>query len=495
MTQFDLFAEEQEVSVSEMEKTLSEMENFIAKFEKDERFFNAAKAFNWETEFSQLCNSENIFEGFDAVVGNPPYFSVTKLKSYFYEYFKQLEYKTYSKTSDVYCLFYELGSRILKENGILGFITSSQWQQTQYGTLLRKFFIENVNPILIFNLGGFQVFPKATVDTTILIFTKEKCKFQLAACLLKNDFDKKEFEEDYFLRQYFAEKSFLITDFSTEKWSFENNVQKNLRNKIKNSGIPLKNWNIEIFRGIITGFNEAFFIDESTKNELIAKDKNNKKIIKPILRGRDLDRFRYDFANLYLIFTHNGIKKENIPPINVEKDFPTVFEYLKKFENQLKIRKNQGVHWTNLQSCSFFKKFEKEKLIYPETTGNRGEFFVDTSGMFLDKTCFMIVGEHLHYFSAVLSSKLMTWYLNGVARLLGNQGIQYSKYYMVDIPILQISEKQEQEIEKIVKEIAKRKQKGKNTDELESQIDKLVYKLYDLTDSEVKIVEKSMKYY
>ncbi len=184
MTQFDLFAEEQEVSVSEMEKTLSEMENFIAKFEKDERFFNAAKAFNWETEFSQLCNSENIFEGFDAVVGNPPY--GVKLKSFTLDYLK-LHYKSTETipkvqkgSTNTFALFIERGFNLVKKDGFVHFIVPISFTCSDSMAALHNLLENNCEYIKVssYAVRPLPIFDKAVVNTSMVEVKKTftKCE-------------------------------------------------------------------------------------------------------------------------------------------------------------------------------------------------------------------------------------------------------------------------------------------------------------------------------
>jgi len=204
-----------------------------------------------------------------------------------------------------------------------------------------------------------------------------------------------------------------------------------------------------------------------------------------------LDKFKFNYNNLYLIFTRRGI--------NIEK-FPAIKEYLEKFKPDLKPKnkntdqagRKPGVYkWFEIQDVTaYYEKFKEPKLIYPETTGGRGEFFVDESGMFLDKTCFMITGEHLYYFNAILSSILMEWYLEGEARLLGKQGIQYSKRFMELIPIPEINEKQELQITTIVKEIYQAVSNQKSIEKLETKLNSIVYKLYNLSEDEIAIIER-----
>jgi len=463
----------------------TELQDLKKKYEEKKKTIYQ-NAFEWRFEFPEVLDDNGYFVGFDLIIGNPPYFSVSRFPKQYHTYFNEIGYKTYTKSTDIYCLFFELSHRILAKNGHCSFITSSQWLQTEYGNKLKDFFINFTNPELLYSMGSFKVFENATVDTTIFTYGKRELKNELSLCMFQANENEK-----IDLIKYYKANSFVLKDLKTTKWSFENENEKLLREKIRNTGRKLCDWNVEINRGIVTGFNEAFFIDEKTKNELIKKDSKSKQIIKKVLRGRNLDKFKFNYNNLYLIFTRRGI--------NIEK-FPAIKEYLEKFKPDLKPKnkntdqagRKPGVYkWFEIQDVTaYYEKFKEPKLIYPETTGGRGEFFVDESGMFLDKTCFMITGEHLYYFNAILSSILMEWYLEGEARLLGKQGIQYSKRFMELIPIPEINEKQELQITTIVKEIYQAVSNQKSIEKLETKLNSIVYKLYNLSEDEIAIIER-----
>jgi type I restriction-modification system DNA methylase subunit len=391
------------------------------------------KAFHWEREFP------TVFEkgGFDVVIGNPPYVQIQSMGEIAND-LKNQNFKTFERTGDLYCLFYELGNIILKEKGLLGFITSNKWMRAKYGKSLRNYLINATQPLEIIDLGS-GIFESATVDSNLLIFEKN------------NKTNRKPFSAIDLSK----EKSFLdftiykgskvgIKIESDENWIIYNPLEIKINKKIEDIGKPLKDWNIKINRGVLTGLNKAFIINEETKNKLIQEDVNNSDIIKPILRGRDVHRYNIDYANLYLINIHNGYK--GVPRVEIN-NYPSIKAHLDKHEPKLSKRSDKGKTPYNLRNCAYVDEFEKEKLIYPETTVRRGEFFYDNSKLFIDKTCFCIVGKNLKYLNTILSSTLYTYYLENKLRLVGNITIQYSKQYLVDIPIIK-PKKEEPFIEK-----------------------------------------------
>ena len=454
--------------------------------EFDLSFEKKIKPFNWLKAFPDVFMQG----GFDVVIGNPPYFSLSTLEQNQTSYFNK-KYRVFENTTDIYCLFFEKAIEILKQNGLASFITSNQWLQTNYGKVLMKFIVGNTNPELLINFGGLKIFQDATVDTSILILSKSKCRNILIACHFKNDYEK-----GNSIDEYLNKNKVTLDNLNVDKWVIAKADTIELKNKIKQKGEILKNWEIKIKYGIKNGLNEAFIIDTQTKNELIEQDKNANEVIKPILRGRDVHKHYVEWAGLWLIVTKNGID------IN---DYPSVFNHLKNFEQKLKSRADQGNKWWNLRACSYYDFFEKEKIIYPETTVRRSEFYYDNKSFYIDKTCFMITGENLKFLNGVLSSKLLEWYLESELRSLGKKSIQYSKQFIEQVSIPKISKinlSLSDEIVKLVDQLLKLNEEKEDTklqtritqlenkiDYCESRINEIVYELYGLTEQEIEIVK------
>ena len=449
--------------------------------EEDER---RIKPFSFESVFREAMPKIK----FDAIVGNPPYFSLSTLESNIQKYFLQ-HYDTFDKTGDIYCLFFEKSIRLLKSGGVACYITSNQWLQTNYGRKLRKFFVENSNPKLLINFGGLKIFQGATVDASILILKNEPFDNHLLACHFKNDYGKEQKIEEYFEKY-----ALTLQDLQSDKWEIIDDNVASLKNKLKKAGTELKYFPIKINRGIVTGFNEAFIIDTETRDLLYSEDPRSKEIIKPVLRGRDIHKYTAHWADLWLIVTQNG---------TVITRYPAIYKHLKKHEKALKARQDQGDEWWNLRACTYYEAFEGDKLIYPETTVRRSEFFLDREGFFLDKTAFMITGEDLIFLNGILSSKLIEWYLETELRLLGKNSIQYSKQFIDKVPVpispdktvhdkitnfvdqMLITKKQLAAVQRD----SERERLQQKCDYLDGEIDKLVYELYGLTPEEIKLVK------
>lgn len=456
--------------------------------------------FEWRFEFPEILDDDGNFKGFDLIIGNPPYIRQEELKELKPHLAKN--YKVYKGTSDIYTYFYELGFNVLKENGILSFITSNKYTRAGYGEALREFLLKNTCILKYIDLNGIKVFDSATVDTSILSFEKIKIKentfkyLSLNNELLKNyDFEISAIKEFLNISQ---------NSLSKESFAFNDESTNALKTKIEKLGTPLKDWHgLNINYGIKTGLNEAFIITTEKKDEILAncKDEDEKertaKLIRKMLRGRDIKRYSYEWAGLWVINTHNGYKSKNgekIKAINIEH-YPSLKKHFDEFYLQLEKRSDKGLTPYNLRNCAYIEEFEKEKIVYPETT--QGPYFVyDNKGIFLEKTAFFIVCENLKYLLGLLSSNLITYYYKNFSQgcKLGIKGYQYNKHALENLPLPKINSKNEKlanELISLVDEILKAKEQDKNanTQELENKINSLVYKLYNLTEEEIKIIE------
>jgi hypothetical protein len=228
----------------------------------------------------------------------------------------------------------------------LTFITSNKWLRAGYGKKSREFFLK-YNPTKLIDLGS-GIFESATVDSNILTIQKSLNKNKLKAVVLSKSEKTTDFTNLDFV---------ILKNLSSDVWAIADENEQNIKLKIEKIGTPLKEWNINIYRGILTGFNEAFIIDENTKNELIKKDPKSEEIIKPILRGRDIRKYEINFAKLYLINSHNN------PPVDIEK-YPAIKEHLDSYYPQLEKRGDKGKTPYNLRNCAYLEEFQKEKIFW-----------------------------------------------------------------------------------------------------------------------------------
>jgi adenine-specific DNA-methyltransferase len=439
-------------------------------------------AFEWRFEFPEVLDDHGNFVGFDVVLGNPPYFSLSQEPIY-----KSLanSYKTYSATNDIYALFCELSNNILKTNGLSSFIVSNKWLRANYGKPLRKFLSEQTNLLQLIDFGQILLFENAIVHTNIISFQKNKPQ---------NEFEAYEFKlnilpENIDLGVHFEQNKIQNLVVGEDVWNIVSDDLATIRTKIETHK-RLKDWDIKINFGIKTGYNEAFIIDKQTKNKLLAEDPNNADIIKPILRGRDTRKYHCNFADLYLINAHNGYK--NVSRIDVVNDYPSIYQYLQNYEEQASIRFDKGVHWTNLRNCAYLEEFAKPKIVFSEIV-SEPQFHYDTEGYYPEATVFFISGQDLKYLIALLNSKAVTFffkhfYMGG--ELVGK--IRYKKAFLENVPIPVASPEAQAQIIQKVDAILLAKMtpslQGTVSLLLEAEIDDLVYDLYDLTAEERAVV-------
>lgn len=457
--------------------------------------------FEWRFEFPEILDDDGNFKGFDLIIGNPPYIRQEELKELKPHLAKN--YKVYKGTSDIYTYFYELGFNVLKDNGVLSYITSNKYTRAGYGEALREFLLKNVKVLEYTDLNGIKVFDSATVDTSILCFEKSKSKDNKFKYLALSNEILKTCAYDIGLYKDFAE--FSQNSLSKESFTFSDENTSALKAKIERIGTPLKEWQgLNIYRGILTGYNEAFIITTEKRNEILAncKDEAEKertaKLIRKMLRGRDIKRYSYEWAGLWVINTHNGYKNQNgekVEVINIE-NYPSLKKHFDEFYPQLEKRADKGLAPYNLRNCAYIEEFEREKIVYSEIV-RKPQFYLDTKlNFYAEATSFILTGENLKYLIAFLNNDFVafifkTFYAGGN---LGENGFRYKKAFLEKLPIPKINSKNQKladELINLVDEILKAKEQDKNanTQELENKINSLVYKLYNLTEDEIKIIE------
>jgi hypothetical protein len=234
-----------------------------------------------------------------------------------------------------------------------------------------------------------------------------------------------------FVRQNSTSCNFKIN----ESWIILSPIEQCIKSKIEKIGKPLKNWDISIYRGILTGYNEAFIINKEKKNELITEDPKSAEIIRPILRGRDIKRYGYDFADLWLINTHNGIKEKGIKPINVDS-YPAIKKHLDKYYTELEKRQDKGDTPYNLRNCAYMDDFSRQKIMYPDIT-EKLSFCLCNEEIYCNNTVYFISSdtENLEYLLKYLNSDLINWYYKTLSVQLGETAVRMFSIYVLNIPI------------------------------------------------------------
>ena len=436
-------------------------------------------------------DSEYMFgvkEGFDVVIGNPPYIQLQKNGGRLGKRYKDAGYHTFARTGDIYQLFYEKGCQLLTpQHGLLSYITSNSWLKAEYGKSTRRYFSERHTPLRLLEMGK-DIFDNAIVDTNILIVREGKHN-EISKAVDMERLPVKAFPPDENLWG-------TVRPQGDKPWRALTAIEQAIMDKIESIGTPLKEWNVSIYRGITTGLNDAFVIDDATRQALIAADPNSTAIIKPVLRGRDIQRYRAEWAGLWLIMTFPSLT------INID-DYPAVKEYLlscgkdrleqsgKRLSSGDRSRKKTRHSWFELQDATaYHEEFAKEKLFWISLVEN-GRFAYDDSKMFCVNSMYMLSGQSIKYLCAFLNSNLITYFMKNTAPTSGMGVTQWTKINVERLPIPKITATEQRPFIRLVDSIlaAKDADSSTNTSELEAEIDRLCYNLYGLTDEEIAAVE------
>ena len=274
---------------------------------------------------------------------------------------------------------------------------------------------------------------------------------------------------------YIDQKSSSSRFTTNESWVILLPLENSIRTKIRAKGIPLSEWNLSINYGIKTGFNDAFIVSTEKKNELITADPKSAEIIRPILRGRDIKRYHYTFANLWLINVHNGIKSKNIPPINID-DYPAIKNHLNYYLPQLAKRADKGDTPFNLRNCVYMNEFFRQKIVYREISDAMDACLVE-SGFMLNNKCYLITGDHLVYILSFLNSKLFTKIVLPQANITGGKG----EGFLSEITLVPPSPEIEEEFTRLYE----LRQRGY---EVDNSVEELFCSLYGLSNEETKYI-------
>ena len=452
------------------------------------------KPFNWQKAFPDVFSKG----GFDAVIGNPPYVRQELLGDQ-KEYFAKT-YLVYDGMADLYSYFIEKGIGLLKPNGLFGIIVANKWMRANYGEPLRKW-LKKTNIRQIIDFGDLPVFQSVTTYPCILLCQKNN---KIADIEITNVQSLKFSNLD----EYVNSAKVLLSQSSLDDkgWNLSSNQEQELLKKIHNTGIPLGEYvKGKIFRGVLTGLNEAFVIDKETKERLINEDPRSAEIIKSFLAGKDIKRYQLPTSERYLIFTRRGININN---------YPAVKNYLFQFKKQLtpKPKDYAGTNWEGRKpgtykwyeiqdAVDYYEEFEKPKIIYPNIL-SQPEFTFDSNELYTK------ISIDDKYLLGQLNSKLYYYLFNKYLPKLRGGFFEPSYVYLKTFPVKVFEENNPLCIEIINRveallQLNKEKQSATlqtQLDQIQSRIDfhedkinQVVYKLYSLTPDEITLVENSIK--
>ena len=494
----------QREEVKKLREKISKVQQEIDAIKNNKIFVNA---FEWRIEFPEVWNEVDEFEGFDIVIGNPPYIQLQKMGDDA-DALQKMNYLTYERTGDIYCLFYERGWQLLKPDGLLCYITSNKWMRAGYGEKLRKFLVEKTNPKQLIDFAGVKIFESATVDTNILLFQKSANEHK-TQCVVTD----KQNKDGVKKLSDFVQHTHTVCNFATsDSWVILSPIEQSIKRKIEAVGTPLKDWDIQINYGIKTGFNDAFIINTDKRNEILnncaddAERARTDELIRPILRGRDIKRYGYDWADLWLIATfpsrHYDIEK-----------YPAVQSYLLSFAEPMlrkaglnwiadehladycrqklaqtgnfieiegqririgledeKARKKTSNKWFETQdSISYWEDFLQPHICW-KAVGRKLAFALVEEGTFLTApACFISAGQHSEVILNYLCSKVGTYFIYKNSDTTGAGDIMLNIQSLIKFPVPQ-DVKMEPNM-------------------TEEQINSRVFSSYGLTQDEIDYIE------
>lgn len=351
----------------------------------DDHEVAAEKAFNWKKEFP------SVFEqgGFDVVIGNPPYVRQELLGQQQKDFFSTKYKNVYNGIADLYVYFYDLSISILKANGLLGFITPNKWMERKYGLELRSYLIK-LDILQIINYGELRIFEDASTEPEITILKNSTSNITRIQYKMMKSLDEAK------------QTPYLLTNFDKNKldssiWRFNDDTSTNILEKFKDTDLTLNDYTKRgVFYGIKTGLNEAFIVNEENRNEIINADVEASKILKKMVEGDDFSRWSLNHSGRYMVATQYDL--------DIPKFYPSIHQFLMRFEEKLIKRQDKGAtHW-NLRSCDYYDELLKPKLIYYHTASTHN-FFFDTEGYYISANCYFIANAD-RYLQCVLNSKL-----------------------------------------------------------------------------------------
>jgi len=462
-------------------------------------------AFEWRFEFPEVLNNDGQFEGFDIVIGNPPYIrqeEFTRWKTYLLD-----NYKTYTGTADLYVFFVEKGFGLLKPNGFISFIMPNKWIQAGYGKPLRSFLLKN-QLLSIIDFGDLQVFDGVTTYPCIINATNIKKTASFKSILVKT----LKFENGFHHHVDANTNEIDLTNLGDENWVISSGSEQMLLHRIKNHTVSLFDYTSgSAHYGIKTGLTEAFLINTETKERLISQDAASARLLKPFLLGRNIKPYSSTIAENWLILIPKGFTiKRNLPPTNpnylsepparygdmpydnawdwFSKSFPAVAAHLLPFKSKAELRTDKGDYWWELRACDYYGEFETPKIMY-QVLQVKPCFIYDNAGQYCNNSMWIIPKDD-KFLVGILNSKMGWWLISKYCTAIQN-GYQLIWKYFGQIPIPNVSDAEKAIVIEVVNQIivAKRQNSAFDATVLEKQIDKLIYRLYNISAEEELLIE------
>ncbi|RQV98336.1 restriction endonuclease subunit R, partial [bacterium] len=466
--------------------------------------------FDWDREFADVMKAG----GFDAVIGNPPYVRQEGLK----EQKKYLEthYVVYQGTADLYAYFFEKGISLLRPKGLFSFIVANKWMRANYGKPLRKYLLtKQIEEIVDF--GDLPVFKNAIAYPCIIRVSQEYPSREFGV----TDVQALDFPSlDEYVKEHWH--PFNSKNLNEDGWTLGEKGSEDLLKKIQYAGKSLQEY-VEgaIYYGLKTGLNEAFVIDEETKNLLIKEDLKSSEVIKPFITGRDIKRYSPLKREKFLLYIPWHFPLHTDPSItgsskiaeqSFKTNYPAIYNHLLQFKEKLAARNTAetGIRyeWYALQrfGSNYYTEFEKPKIVIPAIVKKASYSFDQTGFYSNDKTS--IIPKYDLYLLGLLNSTVLDFVMHAISSTKQGGYYEYKPMYVSKLPIRTINfadpsdkARHDRMVALVTQmlDLNKRLQDAKlehertllsrQVEATDAAIDALVYELYGLTEEEIGIVE------
>lgn len=462
----------------DLKEQIDQQKREIASWARQE----ATAGFDWAVEFAEVFHNGADSSGFDIVLANPPYVRQELIKEQ-KPALKQTYGDLYTGTADLYVYFYVRALQLLKPGGMLAFISSNKWLRANYGKKLRTLLAESTTLDSLIDFGDLPLFGAIAYPMIVVARRQAPTESERGPHALA------------------VESLDVLSDLTTavqvappiaqrllrpDGWQLVDVQTLDLMEKLRVAGAPLGEYvKGSFYRGIVTGLNEAFVIDQATRDRLISQDARSAELIKPWLRGRDVKRWRIDSPNLYVIFTRRGIDIER---------YPAILAYLGQYKPQLTPgvpggRKPGPYAWYEIQdNIAYYAEFEKPKIVVPAIV-QAPSFSLDTASSYSNDKTSIIVNADLCLL-AILNSSLTDFIMRQISAERQGGFFEYKPMYVSQIPIVNVATSQRTAIENIARELLALRGQGSRVTELENELNRLVYQAYDLAPAEIALIER-----
>ena len=484
-----------EYLVTHVDTERQQLREVIAELRENLQGWQAdADEFVWQVEFAEVFQEG----GFDIVIGNPPYVR-QELISPIRHVLQQLFPEVYAGTADLYVYFYNRGVELLRTSGVLIYISSNKFLRAAYGRRLREFFSNRMCLHILLDFGSVSVFGASVNTCIVLVENSDPNGGTFSTATFRDEADILRLS-DAFQERFF---SIHTHDLSPSGWTLTSSEVLRLLDRFENVGTPLGEYVDGFYRGVVTGCNDAFIIDADTREYLIDEDAGSNELIKPLLRGRNLHKWKAISGNEYLIAIPSSTNRE-WPWSDASNDaeaerifaetYPAIYNHLNGYRDRLIARDDQGAFYWELRSCAYYAEFEKSKIIYPDISPSMRACY-DITESFCLQTTYILPTEDLSLL-AILNSQLVDWYARHKFQSLNDPwaggGLRFIAQYMEKVPIADRTAAQKRELSRLVKRILTDLQSD-GVREIEREIDALVYQLYGLTDTEIELIKQTYR--